>query len=152
MGRFSHGTNQQHNMAVDAGNGELPSSEDAVGGSPPNEPSGMNVKLLYYLIATMNLVFPDYDFSDLPPETFHALSASVACAHVNTTLFNTGLNTKVSSFAEFSGRMWECVDRAIGLEDTEVYSFSCQEFDAVEDPFWDRGCMYGLFGDLVELT
>lgn len=111
----------------------------------------MNVKLLYYLIATMNLVFPDYDFSDLPPETFHVTTAPAACSHVNTTLFNTGLNKNVASFAEFSGRMWECVDRAIGLEETAVYSFSCEDFDAFEDPFWDRGCMYESLPTLLVL-
>lgn len=105
-------------------------------------PLGLNLKLLYYLIATMNLVFPDYDFSELPPDTFRSEELTTVVRHVNTTLFNTGLNKNVASFEEFSSRMWDCVDKAIGLVDCEVYSYLSGDFDALDDPFWERGSMY----------
>lgn len=90
----------------------------------------------------MNLVFPDYDFSDLAPDVF-LLRPSLAqvVQHINTTLFNTGVNRNLASFGDFSGKMWERIDGAIGLADSEIYSFSSQDFDTLEDPFWERGCM-----------
>lgn len=102
-----------------------------------------SLKLLYYLIATMNLVFPDYDFSDLPPDAFRAEELPAVVAHVNTTLFNTGLNKNVTRFEEFSSRMWNCVDEAISLSDCKVYTYVSRDFDTLDDPFWERGCVYG---------
>lgn len=106
-------------------------------------PTGMNLKLFYYLVATMNLVFPDYDFGDLKPEAFQSQGQlSQVISHVNTTLFNTGANRNLASFDEFSGRMWDCIDQAIDIRDCEIYSFQLDEFDGdMEDPFWERGCM-----------
>lgn len=109
------------------------------GGSTTGPPS---LKLLYYLIATMNLVFPDYDFSELPPDAFRAEELPAVVAHVNTTLFNAGLNKNVSRFEEFSSRMWNCVDEAISLSDCKVYTYVNRDFDTLDDPFWERGCVY----------
>jgi hypothetical protein len=115
-------------------------SDDLLGTSPPgpNE-QGVGRKLLYYLVATMNQVFPDYDFSDIPPEVFHELALPQVMAHVNTTLFNSGIIKGATS--EFSARIWEQMDTAIGLEECEIYSFDGADLDT-EDPFWERGCMY----------
>lgn len=95
----------------------------------------------------MNLLFPDYDFSELKSEAFRAhpqLAAIVS--HVNTTLFNTGIDKNLITFGEFSAHLWERIDLAIGLADSEVYSFTPDvlnvDDDATEDdPFWERGCM-----------
>lgn len=106
-------------------------------------PSGMNLKLFYYLIATMNQVFPDYDFSDLKPDVFQSQpQLAQVINHINTTLFNTGVNRNLASFGEFSGKMWDCIDGCISLSDCETYSFVLDEFDGdMDDPFWERGCM-----------
>lgn len=118
-------------------------SRDGLGSDPvyPEVSNGMSIKLLYYLIATMNQIFPDYDFGEVSPEAFASQSLFQLQQQINTTLFNTGLNKNVASFNEFSNRMWECIDKAIGLDDTEAYSFVTRDFDTLEDPFWDRGCV-----------
>lgn len=140
-----HPAENSHEPLTDS-NEEFP-CETLLGSSPPtgglgDALHGMDLKLFYYLVATMNQVFPDYDFSDLKPEVF-SLQAPLSAVvhHVNTTLFNTGVNKSVASFNEFSGRMWERIDSAIGLSDTEVYSFAGDTFDELDDPFWERGCM-----------
>ena len=128
---------------------QMDSREDVsvlLGSSPPNpvETPGMSLKILYYLISTLNMIFPDYDFSELKPEAFHLHpNLSTIVSHVNTTLFNTGVNKNLTSFGEFSSKLWERIDMAIGLRDCEIYSFTNDKFDVEdEDPFWERGCMY----------
>ena len=125
---------------------DLLNSEDSIiatfSGTTTTSTSGnISTKLLYYLISTMNLLFPDYDFSELPTATFHPTTVSVAASQINTSLFNTGLNKNVASFNDFTCRMWDRIDEAICLGDCEVYSFINEDFDALEDPFWERGCM-----------
>lgn len=101
-----------------------------------------SLKLLYYLISTMNLIFPDYDFSDLKPEAFtgHSQLTTVISA-VNTTLFNAGVSKNAVTFGDFSRALWERIDGAIGLADSEIYSYSVATDEEEESPFWEQGCM-----------
>lgn len=122
--------------------------ETLLGSSPPvgdqvllgSSGGGLTLKLLYYLIATMNQVFPDYDFSDVHPNTFAHVSVEEAMNRVETTLFNAG----VDKVGEFTRRLWERMEGAIGLGECEVYTFVEDEFEEEEegeDPFWELGCM-----------
>ena len=103
----------------------------------------MGVKVFYYLVATMNLVFPDYDFGDVDMSAFVPQpSLQNVMAHVNTTIFNTGVSRNIP-MGDFTARLWGRIDGAIGLADCEIYSFVGQDAaEEVEDPFRERGCVY----------
>jgi hypothetical protein len=48
-------------------------------------------KTFFYLLATLNAAFPDYDFGDVRPDQFLKLpSLEIVMNSVNTTLFNLG--------------------------------------------------------------
>jgi len=120
--------------------------ETLLGSSPPvgdqvllGGSAGLTLKLLYYLIATMNQVFPDYDFSNVHPNAFVPVSVEEAVNRVETTLFNAG----VDKVGEFTRRLWERMDGAIGLRECEAYTFveDGLEEEEGEDPFWELGCM-----------
>lgn len=109
---------------------------------PITSTGSFNLKLLYYLISTMNLIFPDYDFSELKPEAFtnHSQLTAVISA-VNTTLFNAGVSKNAVTFGDFSRALWERINGAINLSDSEIYSYSVATDEEEENPFWEQGCM-----------
>lgn len=101
-----------------------------------------SLKLLYYLISTMNLIFPDYDFGDLKPEAFtNHPQLTAVISTVNTTLFNAGVSKNAVTFGDFSRALWERIDGAINLSDSEIYSYSVAADEEEENPFWEQGCM-----------
>jgi hypothetical protein len=123
--------------------------EDVLASSPGkcNDEPGegledFSFKLIYYLISTMNLVFPDYDFSDVSPEAFilHPNMQQVV-EEVNNNLFNAGLYNNTGLFREFTERLWQKIIGVIELNDCDIYSFEGNRFDADENPFWEKGCM-----------
>lgn len=90
----------------------------------------------------MNNMFPDYDFAEIPSEAFHRInSVSNLRNHFNTSIFNTGINSNTTSFADFTRNMWDCMDEAVGgLEESETFSFDPEPFE-IDDPFRERGTM-----------
>lgn len=105
----------------------------------------MPLKLFYFLVSTMNLMFPDYDFSDVSPSIFEKLPVvNHVITQVNSTIFNTGANKNYNSFSEFTRRMWDCIDEVIELHESDIYSFvpGKQGQAEIDDPFWDKGSMY----------
>lgn len=109
-----------------------------------NSGNGISLKNFYYLISTMNNMFPDYDFSDIPAEAFHRINSLPSLInHFNTSIFNTGINRNTSTFADFTRQMWDCMDEAVGgLEESEIFSFDpANESYEVDDPFRERGTM-----------
>jgi len=105
----------------------------------------MPLKLFYFLVSTMNLMFPDYDFSDVSPSIFEKLPViNHVITQVNSTIFNTGANKNYDSFSEFTRRMWDCIDEVIELHESDIYSFvpEKQGQAEIDDPFWDKGSMY----------
>ena len=126
----------------------MDSSNDVeLGSSPPSGESssgGMSVKLFYYLVATMNLIFPDYDFGDMDVHAFRMHpSLQTIINHVNMTLFS--MISRRVAMEEFTGRLWERVDGAINLSDCEIYSFVPDDStEELEDPFWERGCIWSF--------
>lgn len=107
-----------------------------------NLASGIKVKTFYYLISTMNNMFPDYDFSQIPSEVFiRTTSLPTLINHFNTSIFNTGIDRNTTTFADFTRRMWNCMSEAVGsLEDSEIFSFDSESFE-IDDPFRERGTM-----------
>jgi len=103
----------------------------------------LNDKILYYLVSTMNLSFPDYDFSDLAREHFIALdSLSDVVNSINTTLFNIGINKNMSSFSDLSKRLWDCLDDVIGLVECSIFSFLLDLNDS--DPFCEEDTIWSF--------
>lgn len=87
-------------------------------------------------------MFPSSFSSDVPPEVFvKQTSVAAVINHVNTSLFNTGINKNTSSFSEFSQSMWDCIASAIGdLNECEIFTYSPEPFE-LDDPFRERGTM-----------
>jgi len=101
-------------------------------------PAGMSLKALYYLVATMNLVFPDYDLVDVDPRCFVAQpDVSAVVRAVDAALG-----------AAATPRLWELAASAVGpLDECAVYTFDAQPtrlsvLDETDDPFWERGYLY----------
>ncbi|KAJ1560138.1 RNA polymerase III-inhibiting protein maf1, partial [Nowakowskiella sp. JEL0078] len=83
-----------------------------------SEPSSTSRKMLFYLLATLNAAFPDYDFSDAQPEFFCKIpSISIVMNTVNTTLFNLG-NEKFSQIA--GSTIWDAIDEVMVSENNDV--------------------------------
>lgn len=73
-------------------------------------------RLLTDLILTLNLSFPDYDFSNVGPTDFEVWSVEAACRHVNELLESSiGLPLLVD--------LWSAIDAIMALQDCEVYSY-----------------------------
>jgi len=76
----------------------------------------MSLKTFYYLISTMNNMFPDYDFSEIPVDAFKRINQLASLRnHFNTSIFNTGIDRNTTSFADFTRKMWDCMDEAVGV-------------------------------------
>lgn len=91
----------------------------------------------------MNNMFPDYDFSEIPSEAFKRISSlPILRNHFNTSIFNTGIDRNTTTFADFTRKMWDCMDEAVGgLDESEIFSFEPEPFE-IDDPFRDqRGIM-----------
>ena len=104
--------------------------------------NGINLKTFYFLISTMNNMFPDYDFSEIPSEVFLKIKSLTSLMNnLNTSIFNTGIDRNTTTFADFTRKMWNCMDDAVGgLEESEIFSFNPEPFE-IDDPFRDRGTM-----------
>jgi hypothetical protein len=136
---------------VNGNSGESGESEDLETNLPNNNSTtilnsinGLSLKTFYYLISTMNNMFPDYDFSDIPTEAFNRISNLASFrTHFNTSIFNTGLDRNTSSFNEFTGQMWECMDVAVGgVKESEIFTFDpATDSYEIDDPFSERGAM-----------
>ncbi|OLY80404.1 Repressor of RNA polymerase III transcription maf1 [Smittium mucronatum] len=88
-------------------------------------------KVLFYLIATLNASFQDYDFRSLLPDNFiRHNSISSVINTINTTLFNLGGSNYLKQ-----NSLWEEVDNAITLEDCQVYAYNP---DSESDPYGDE--------------
>ncbi|KAJ3121356.1 hypothetical protein HK100_012414 [Physocladia obscura] len=95
-------------------------------------------KTLFYLLATLNAAFPDYDFSDIKPELFMKIPhLSLVKSNVNSTLFgmgHEGLRTQ-----NINNRLWEAIDEVTELDECDIYSFNPNpevEPDSEEGNLW----------------
>ncbi|KAJ3014881.1 UNVERIFIED_CONTAM: RNA polymerase III-inhibiting protein maf1 [Siphonaria sp. JEL0065] len=94
-------------------------------------------KTLFYLLATLNAAFPDYDFSDVKPELFTKVPMlGTVQRNVNSTLFGMGLEGLTHNISQ---RLWEAIDEVIQLQESDVYSFNPNpevEPDSEEGNLW----------------
>jgi hypothetical protein len=79
-------------------------------------------RTFFYLIATLNAVFPDYDFSGMRHEVFNKLpSVSMVQNTVQNTLFKL-VNSPSTSFLQ--QRIWTAIDETVDLSNCDIYSFN----------------------------
>ncbi|KAI8814717.1 Maf1 regulator-domain-containing protein [Cladochytrium replicatum] len=118
------------------------SPEMALSPSSPFGPLSQSTsrKTMFYLLATLNAAYPDYDFSDVKPEYFHRIPGiGMAANFVNTALFNLGND----SFAKNAGgKIWETVDEVVKCEECEIYQF---QPDRGSEPDADDGNLWSFY-------
>ncbi|KAJ3238525.1 RNA polymerase III-inhibiting protein maf1 [Chytriomyces hyalinus] len=111
-------------------------------GVSPSSPYGplaqvTSRKTLFYLLATLNSAFPDYDFSDVKPELFMKVPMlKIVQESVKSTLFGMGLEGLSHNISD---RLWEAIDEVIQLIDCDMYSFNPDpemEPDSEEGNLW----------------
>ncbi|RKO98665.1 hypothetical protein CXG81DRAFT_4432, partial [Caulochytrium protostelioides] len=79
-------------------------------------------KTFFYLLATLNAAYPDYDFSDIQPDYFDRVpSLSVAVNTVGATLLNLLGDSKGTQ--ELGERIWDAIDEVTDLANCQIYSF-----------------------------
>ncbi|KAI8061730.1 Maf1 regulator-domain-containing protein [Gongronella butleri] len=94
-------------------------------------------KTFFYLLATLNAAFPDYDFSDVRPDQFSKQpTIDLVVNSVNTTLFNLGNSAIINQY-----RLWEVLDDLIELQECEVYSYNP---DSDDDPMYEEGYLWSM--------
>lgn len=83
-------------------------------------------KTLFYLVATLNAAFPDYDFSDVRPECFSLLpSLQLVETRVgNTLLQQHPADSPVSLQQSLGDVLWQSVDDVICTKECLIYTFS----------------------------
>ncbi|KAI8897857.1 Maf1 regulator-domain-containing protein [Globomyces pollinis-pini] len=93
-------------------------------------------KTLFYLLGTLNAVYPDYDFSDIKPELFTKIPAiGMAINHVN----NLFLVQFENSQGQIGQTIWNTVDQVISTNNCDIYQFTPDrdiEPDAEEGNLW----------------
>ncbi|KAJ2530030.1 RNA polymerase III-inhibiting protein maf1, partial [Coemansia sp. RSA 1935] len=89
-------------------------------------------KMLFYLIATLNASFPDYDFSSLNADQFTKEPSPDYCLKsISTTLLNVGCPATLKT-----SRMWDSIDDVINIDECDVYSYMP---DPESDPYEAEG-------------
>ncbi|TPX48089.1 hypothetical protein SeMB42_g02390 [Synchytrium endobioticum] len=116
-------------------------SPSAIVGSPFGPLSqATSRKTLFFLLATLNAAFPDYDFSDVKPEYFNkAPSISVVANKVNTLLVNTGNDTIANSVGP---KIWAAIDDVVNTSECSIFSF---EPDADIEPDAEEGNLWSFY-------
>ncbi|KAJ2161922.1 RNA polymerase III-inhibiting protein maf1 [Coemansia sp. RSA 552] len=80
-------------------------------------------KMLFYLIATLNASFPDYDFSSLSADQFtREPGPAYSMKAINTTLLNVGCPAALKA-----SRMWDHIDSVINIDQCDIYSYMPEE-------------------------
>jgi hypothetical protein len=80
-------------------------------------------KTLFYLLATLNAAFPDYDFSDLKPQYFTKLPTLPMIANSIHNLLFVHLQP-VQSIEALEPLIWNTIDETVQLDDCSFYSFN----------------------------
>lgn len=92
------------------------------------EDSGLSLRMLYYMISTMNMIFEDYDFSDMDPKYFYKVNLKDMIVKVNAAFCNCGWE----GFKNI--KLWDTLDKVIELNDCQIFSFDPEDPD-IENPF-----------------
>ncbi|KAJ3321956.1 RNA polymerase III-inhibiting protein maf1 [Boothiomyces sp. JEL0866] len=92
-------------------------------------------KTLFYLLSTLNAVYPDYDFSDTKPELFTKIpTAGLVINQVKNLFF-----VHFGNSQPLADSIWESVDQVMNVKDCDIYAFTPGrdvEPDAEEGNLW----------------
>eukprot|EP00842_Homolaphlyctis_polyrhiza_P004205 jgi/Hompol1/4786/HPOL_003881-RA len=95
-------------------------------------------KTLFYLLATLNAAYPDYDFSDIKPEFFTKVPVVELTINSVNNMLLVHLGDKKS--AETIGTsIWAAIEETAEMKDCDIYSFNPDrelEPDAEEGNLW----------------
>ncbi|KAI9096969.1 Maf1 regulator-domain-containing protein [Phlyctochytrium arcticum] len=128
-----------HDAGVEIGSWASPTSPHMNNGSPLGD--RVSRKTFFYLLATLNAAFPDYDFSDLNPESFSKVPISIVANTVNTTLL---VHLGIDSVAHAVGaKIWAAIDEVADLNECEMYSFNPD--GDVEPDAEDQGNLWSFY-------
>jgi len=95
-------------------------------------------KTLFYLIATLNSAFPDYDFMDLKS---HEFSKEPSRQWVTNAIDTNLIATAGDEYRVLRATLWAAIDDEISLEDCDIYSYNP---DLASDPFGEDGCLWSF--------
>ncbi|KAJ3365333.1 hypothetical protein GGF31_008572 [Allomyces arbusculus] len=124
-------------MAIVSPSWHSPTHVHLFGTSPLAHDSAMR-KVFYHLIATLNAAFPDYDFTDVNPNTFR----SVPLADVENAL-HTQVYAQDDHVRQVVERdLWQAVNEALeqSMNEAEVYVFSPSSEE--DDPLHEEGTIW----------
>ncbi|XP_054164326.1 repressor of RNA polymerase III transcription MAF1 homolog [Oppia nitens] len=94
-------------------------------------------KTLFYLIATLNASYPDYDFSNSKSDEFSKEpSIKWVMDAVDSNFFNT---TACQAYNAIKAQLWSAIDCEITLSDCDIYSYNP---DLNSDPYGEDGCLW----------
>ncbi|XP_047515363.1 repressor of RNA polymerase III transcription MAF1 homolog [Pieris napi] len=93
-------------------------------------------KTLFYLIATLNAAFPDYDFSMAKSSEFSA--------EPSLTWVQSAVDAALSAvggvrWRQLKPALWAAIDEEVQLADCRIYSYNP---DLASDPFGEPGCLW----------
>ncbi|CAH1991321.1 unnamed protein product [Acanthoscelides obtectus] len=95
-------------------------------------------KTLFYLIATLNSAFPDYDFMDAKS---HEFSKEPSRQWVTNAIDTNLAATIGDQFRLLGPSLWSAIDDEISLENCDIYSY---DPDLGSDPFGEDGCLWSF--------
>mmetsp|Transcript_1619 Transcript_1619/g.4413 ORF Transcript_1619/g.4413 Transcript_1619/m.4413 type:complete len:258 (+) Transcript_1619:313-1086(+) len=94
-------------------------------------------KTLIFLVATLNSVFPDFDFSGVRPEEFRNEGVYKAIDSINVPLGSTLPHYQAS----LRDNLWNTLDKEICLRDCAIYSFNPEP---ETDPLLQDGYLWAV--------
>lgn len=95
-------------------------------------------KTLFYLIATLNSSFPDYDFMDVKS---HEFSKEPSLKWVTNAIDSQLTATVGDTYKALLPAFWAAIDDEISLENCAIYSYNS---DLCSDPFGEDGCLWSF--------
>jgi len=95
-------------------------------------------KTLFYLISTLNMAFPDYDFSDTRGSNF---SKEPSLQFVMNNVDNLLSVTASERYAKVHSSLWATLNEEICLPDCDIYSY---DPDLMSDPFGEAGSLWSF--------
>lgn len=104
------------------------------GALPTPELCTASRKTLFYLSATLNNVFPDYDFSESKARQFSREPSLEVVAHTLNTIL---LEGAPGLFIPVRSPLWQCLNDQIDLPQCLVYSY----LPVADDPFAEEGTL-----------
>ncbi|KAK5646002.1 hypothetical protein RI129_004466 [Pyrocoelia pectoralis] len=95
-------------------------------------------KSLFYLIATLNSAFPDYDFMDAKS---HEFSKEPSLQWVMNAIDTNLSATAGEYYRSLRQQLWSAVEDEIDMKECDIYSYNP---DFASDPFGEDGCLWSF--------